>query len=135
MSLSTNILGVSEVLDMISHMLCYFETKHSISTISYDFINNLVIYKISHSLGDILLYKMLHCYLIDHRNMSWDDFLVHWNGLTRKQVHKLYQVEENKYTSYCDGIEYDPSHYEEYDYDDERGNETMATIIERMCRD
>jgi hypothetical protein len=133
MSVSTNTLGVADTLNMISNMLVYFERKHSISTISDDFINNFVIYRLRAKLGDILMFEMLHCYLIDYRNMSWDEFLIHWNGLKMKQVHKLYQVEYYKYSAYCDGIEYDPLDYDDYaDYDGDDAYDTMATITERM---
>jgi hypothetical protein len=133
MSVSIKTESAYAILNIISTMLQYFEKKHSISTISNDFINNLVIYRLNAKIGDILLYEMLHCYLIDYSNMSWKQFLLHWNGLKMKQVHKLYEVELNKFMAYCDGVEYDPSDYDDCtDYEGADANDTMATVIKRF---
>ena len=132
MSASVNTLGVAEILRMISNRLVYFEKIHSISTIKPDFITNLISYRLATYMGDILLYEMLHCYLIDCHHMGWNEFLAHWHGLTKKQVHQLYKAEDDKYFCYQDDeVEYDPNDFNYDDYEGDDADDTMETIMRR----
>jgi len=132
MSASVNTFDVSDILRMISDRLVYFEKIHSISTINPDFIINLISYRLANYMGDILLYEMLHCYLIDCHHMGWNEFLAHWHRLTRKQVLQLYTAEANKYLCYIDdGFDYDPNDFNYDDYEDDDADDTMETIMRR----
>ncbi len=132
MSTSVNTFGVADILHMISNRLVYFEKVHSVSTINPDFIANFISYRLGTYKGDILLYEMLHCYLIDCPHMGWNEFLAHWHGLTKKQVHTLYSGEGYKYFCYqISDAEYDPNDFNHAEYVGDDADHTMEMIMRK----